>query len=720
MTRNLVTALLIKKEEEEEEEGNPAPPEGPTLYANLNVSGRQFRLLTILSTTPEISCRLEVADLGGELSFNALSYVWGDANVTEAILVNGHRIQVTTNLISALRYAPYHLNRLENATSMKLWVDAICINQADDAEKGHQVSMMKDIYSQSGYVLCWLGSPNDQIHAAMDAVDAVAYERHIRGADVTYHENQHELLNSFEQLQSHLKRTVVIDAKSHLRSIEDTSVISGIAGDVELHAVANALQQTTKVIFGALQQPHGSELELCQQAMLNALHKVKKWHSPFHERASNLDAVLREHSHPIGFLLALLSYRVRKFGQICQEYIYQRMCDEVYINLTWLEQSPWLLEVNEVVGDPPAGPAQPLFDVSYWTRMWIRQEIILAHQPVFVCGFRSLSLETMESFAAWAKWMVDPSHSALLKVAEASKLAMAHWRIWHLLQHIFESRHASGFSTSLILRPEDLQTNIWWASPGARATNPKDYYYGFLGLTNLDLAPDYSSNKSVGLVCQGFMKKYLESYRDQLDRPAGGPLGLLMFAGVGYGWGADPDMPSWGPNFPGQAQAIPSSRGDSDAIITLDQRGFDSIFGAKSDAMITGSSMDVSVLILDRIEVIGPRVSDYGRPELHHRTGLPITWPLDFAIHHKRYVSGGHPLTAFRALLEPSSVAYNNPDGFAVKNCLDFAKFLARVGRPVIDGKSRVVFSRLCYLKDLFDQVPVSVQSPFLLFNLLS
>lgn len=364
-------------------------PKGPTLYANLNISGRQFRLLTILSTKPEISCRLEVAEFGDELSFNALSYVWGDPTLTETILVNEHRIQVTKNLISALRYAPYHLSRSKNATSLKLWVDAICINQMDRTEKGHQVSMMKDIYSQSSIVLCWLGSPTDRIHTAMDAVQAVAHQRHIRCADVMYHENQHELLDSFEQLQSHLKSLHVIDAKMHLPFVEETSMISGIVGDVEIHAVANALQHTTKVIFVILQKPHGLELELCRPALLRAFHELTNWHNQFHERASKLDDTLREHSHLIGFLLALLSYRVRKFSQMCQEYLYQKTFDEAYTNLLWLEQFPWLLEVKEVVGESPTGPAQPLFDVAYWSRIWIRQEIILAHHPVFVCGFRS-------------------------------------------------------------------------------------------------------------------------------------------------------------------------------------------------------------------------------------------------------------------------------------------------------------------------------------------
>ncbi|EWZ84205.1 hypothetical protein FOWG_12019 [Fusarium oxysporum f. sp. lycopersici MN25] len=167
------------------------------------------------------------------------------------------------------------------------------------------------IYSQSGIVLCWLGSPIDRIHTAMDAVEAVAHQRHIRGADVVYHENQHELLDSFEQLQSHLKRLHVIYAKRHHPFVGETSLISGIVGNVKIHAVANALQPTTKLIFGILQEPHGSELELCRSALLRAFHELANWHNQFHKRASKLDATLREYSHPIGFLLALLSYRVR-------------------------------------------------------------------------------------------------------------------------------------------------------------------------------------------------------------------------------------------------------------------------------------------------------------------------------------------------------------------------------------------------------------------------
>jgi len=38
-----------------------------------------------------------------------------------------------------------------------LWIDAVCINQEDDAEKSFQVSMMGEIYYQADRVIIWLG-----------------------------------------------------------------------------------------------------------------------------------------------------------------------------------------------------------------------------------------------------------------------------------------------------------------------------------------------------------------------------------------------------------------------------------------------------------------------------------------------------------------------------------------------------------------------------------
>ncbi|KXJ88805.1 hypothetical protein Micbo1qcDRAFT_213934 [Microdochium bolleyi] len=39
------------------------------------------------------------------------------------------------------------------------WVDQVCINQADEAEKSHQVNQMRHIYNEAAHVIAWLGTP---------------------------------------------------------------------------------------------------------------------------------------------------------------------------------------------------------------------------------------------------------------------------------------------------------------------------------------------------------------------------------------------------------------------------------------------------------------------------------------------------------------------------------------------------------------------------------
>jgi hypothetical protein len=39
-----------------------------------------------------------------------------------------------------------------------IWIDAICIDQADNSEKAEQVAMMRDIYKRAECVVVWLGT----------------------------------------------------------------------------------------------------------------------------------------------------------------------------------------------------------------------------------------------------------------------------------------------------------------------------------------------------------------------------------------------------------------------------------------------------------------------------------------------------------------------------------------------------------------------------------
>lgn len=96
---------------------------------------------------------LDTVSLLDKPSFEALSYCWGPANVTEPIELCGRQRQVTTNLEAALR----QFRQDANGEPFRLWIDAICINQADDIEKGQQVALMRETYSSASNVRVWFG-----------------------------------------------------------------------------------------------------------------------------------------------------------------------------------------------------------------------------------------------------------------------------------------------------------------------------------------------------------------------------------------------------------------------------------------------------------------------------------------------------------------------------------------------------------------------------------
>lgn len=87
--------------------------------------------------------------------YEALSYTWGTSEEPLSIQVNGTEVPVTRNLHVALQH-------LRGETSeVVLWVDALCINQKDDAEKNEQVNMMEEIYAYAKSTRVWLGPADD-------------------------------------------------------------------------------------------------------------------------------------------------------------------------------------------------------------------------------------------------------------------------------------------------------------------------------------------------------------------------------------------------------------------------------------------------------------------------------------------------------------------------------------------------------------------------------
>lgn len=116
-----------------------------------------------------VRCRLQHASLDERVSYTALSYTWGDPNTTREILLDGRRVPVTRNLESALRQIAIEC-RDSNGPTPLLWVDAVCIDQQNEAERTQQVSQMDTIFGKASQTVVWLGSASEDSKLAMDTL----------------------------------------------------------------------------------------------------------------------------------------------------------------------------------------------------------------------------------------------------------------------------------------------------------------------------------------------------------------------------------------------------------------------------------------------------------------------------------------------------------------------------------------------------------------------
>ena len=109
-------------------------------------------------------CDLVEAKLSHKPQYEALSYRWTDPNKENPDLAycNGFECPIGPNLHAAL--IRFRLIDVPRA----LWVDQLCINQAQGPEMAQQLLVMCNIYSKAERVLAWLGPAYDDSDKAMD------------------------------------------------------------------------------------------------------------------------------------------------------------------------------------------------------------------------------------------------------------------------------------------------------------------------------------------------------------------------------------------------------------------------------------------------------------------------------------------------------------------------------------------------------------------------
>lgn len=97
--------------------------------------------------------------------YEALSYAWGDVTPISTIeFPDKSHLPIAANLNAFLRCRRHHEDIIV------LWIDAICINQADSKERSSQVQIMGKIYSLASCLSIWLGTPSSDSVLAMSAL----------------------------------------------------------------------------------------------------------------------------------------------------------------------------------------------------------------------------------------------------------------------------------------------------------------------------------------------------------------------------------------------------------------------------------------------------------------------------------------------------------------------------------------------------------------------
>lgn len=137
------------------EDGGQKKPDKP-LYAPLDETKRETRVLQVSRVSPvdgnirpdvnsdeAFNANLLYVSLDDDPPYIAISYAWGDHSPVGRFKSDQEGAakfeynRAVFEIVNAL---------VSEGSTLYLWIDALCINQKDDAEKGIQVALMAEVF----------------------------------------------------------------------------------------------------------------------------------------------------------------------------------------------------------------------------------------------------------------------------------------------------------------------------------------------------------------------------------------------------------------------------------------------------------------------------------------------------------------------------------------------------------------------------------------------
>lgn len=180
------------------------------------------------STAAEtVQCVLETYDLDHCIPFTALSYAWGQTWPPKHVLVNCKLMPVGENLHSAMSVLRHKSQvqftedpeREADLIQHRFWIDAICINQDDDDERSHQVSLMARIFSEAKCVIAWLGPSSIDSFLGIRTIATGQTAQHttddIRNVHMSQSDQEHILRDAYREDKKAQKAVIKLLNRSY-------------------------------------------------------------------------------------------------------------------------------------------------------------------------------------------------------------------------------------------------------------------------------------------------------------------------------------------------------------------------------------------------------------------------------------------------------------------------------------------------------------------------
>ena len=159
-------------------------------------------------------------------TYYALSYCWGSDSATNLLDISSYPFAITKHLEMALK----RFRHIQPGSS--IWVDALCINQGNVAEKTAQVNLMRRIYAGARVVYTYLGeysadsmckppfSTGDEEQILEDFLSEKSMKAVL--SEETSTESQEKQRNLFQEIVDHpwFSRTWVIQESSVNLAVE--------------------------------------------------------------------------------------------------------------------------------------------------------------------------------------------------------------------------------------------------------------------------------------------------------------------------------------------------------------------------------------------------------------------------------------------------------------------------------------------------------------------